>query len=283
MGPSIESINRLSRTLNGQVKDLAAGLPEKQLLPGGVIENSETVSADICDVETFNVSAEVDATSSSGFVCADSSEYSFTPGKICEVEVSIVCALASDSDIDCDSIPPAQNEDECIVGLEYIYSVTNVGPDEENIASLKRTLQDVEIDITSDLGIDKELQAGATAVVSEVLEVNICEGTTFVTTVKVEMELPSDGFACEDTSEYTFTTLVPTQPPTPPPTPLPTSPPTPPPTPLPTLPPTPVPTPVPTLPPTPVPTPLPTPPPTPVPTPVPTPPPTPVPTPPPTQ
>ena len=75
------------------------------------------MSADICDVETFNVSAEVDATSSSGIVCADSSEYRFTPGKICEVEVSIVCTLLSGSDIDCESIPPAQNEDECIVGF----------------------------------------------------------------------------------------------------------------------------------------------------------------------
>jgi len=121
VGPSTESINSLSRTLNGQVKDLAAGLPTTTLLPDNFASVTETVTANICDVETFNVSVEVDATSPSGIVCADSSEYSFTPGKICEVEVSIVCALASDSDIDCESIPPAQNEDECIVGLEYTY------------------------------------------------------------------------------------------------------------------------------------------------------------------
>ena len=102
-------------------------------------------------------------------ICADSSDYSFNPEKICEVEVYIVCEIVSDSDIDCEIISPDYNEEECVVELKYNYSVKNVGPDEDNIASLKRTLQEVEHDITSDLGIDKELQDGATEFVSELI------------------------------------------------------------------------------------------------------------------
>ena len=62
--------------------------------------------------------------------CSDSYEYSFTSGKICEVKVSVVCALAFDSNIDCKSIPSPHNEDECVVEFKYTYSVMNVGTDE---------------------------------------------------------------------------------------------------------------------------------------------------------
>ena len=56
-----------------------------ELVPGDILGITEIVSIDICqEVATFSVSDEVDATSPSGVICGDTSEYEFVVENICK-------------------------------------------------------------------------------------------------------------------------------------------------------------------------------------------------------
>ena len=88
VGPTTENINSLSRTLNGNAKDLTSTLDTTELVPGDDVVKTEIVSIDICQERVKrSVSAKVYETSPSGTICEDTDVYEFDVEKIFDVEV----------------------------------------------------------------------------------------------------------------------------------------------------------------------------------------------------
>ena len=153
VGPTTENIDSLSRTLNGNVKDLTSALVSTELVPGDNVVSTEIVSIDICQEETrFSVSAEVDATSPSGVICEDIAEYEFDVEKICDVEVEIECVLADGSNIDCRSIPAAEDLEDCEVLVEYSYIVSNTSPTPQTVDEFVRNFNGNDQSLIGELG-----------------------------------------------------------------------------------------------------------------------------------
>ena len=86
---------------------------------------------------------------SNGIPCTDTAKYEWKPDKLYEVDVRIICETADGTPIDCNVIPPDKMTDDCKLNVNYIYTVTNVGPTTENIKSLSRKLNGNVKDLTS--------------------------------------------------------------------------------------------------------------------------------------
>ena len=88
VGPTTENINSIYRTLNGNIKYLTSAL--------------DTTEIDIFQEETkISISAELDATLTSGTKYKDTSVYRIDVEKIFDVEVEAECVLADDINTDC--------------------------------------------------------------------------------------------------------------------------------------------------------------------------------------
>ena len=143
---------------------------------------------DICEETIFTAMAEVILDEpSNGIPCIDTAEYEWKPYKICEVDVVITCETADGTPIDCNATPLDETSGDRTVDVNYIYTVTNVGPTYENIRSLSRTLNVNIKDLTSALD--------ATAI-------DICQEESTIS-VSAELDATSPcGTPCEKTAVY---------------------------------------------------------------------------------
>ena len=149
VGPITENIKSLSRTLNGNVKDLTSALDNTELVPGDDAVTTEIVSIDICQEETiFSVSDEVDTTSASGTICEDKAVHEFDVENIFDVEVETEYVLADDSNNDCHSIPPAEEPEDYEVVVEYSHIVTNIIQKPQTVDKLVPNFNGNDNDIT---------------------------------------------------------------------------------------------------------------------------------------
>ena len=63
----------------------------------------------------------------------------------------ITCKTVYGTPIDCNDTPRSETSDDCTADVDYIYTVTNVGPTNYNINSHSRTLNVDVKDLTSAL------------------------------------------------------------------------------------------------------------------------------------
>ena len=116
--PTTENINSLSRTLDGNVKDLTSALDTTELVPGNDVLKPEIFSIDICQEDTtFSVSDDLDETSTSGTTCEDTAVYEIDVQNICDVEVESEFVLADDINTDFCLILPAEDKKDCDVAV----------------------------------------------------------------------------------------------------------------------------------------------------------------------
>jgi len=137
VGPTTETITSLTVTQDGVSSDLIDGLNGTVLDPSSIAEVSVGWQVDLCSGDTFTTNADVVATSPADKTCESTDAYSFTPSADCEVDVDISCtADIGGETYECGAIPDAESVDDCDVVVQYLYTVSNVGPTTETISSL---------------------------------------------------------------------------------------------------------------------------------------------------
>ena len=103
----------------------------------------------------------------------------------------------------CNVIPTAETTDDCTVYVKYSYTVTNVGPTNENIISIFSMLNGNVKDLTYALDTT-ELVPGYDVATNKIISIGICqEVTTIRVSADVDETSPS-GVICKVTAEYEF-------------------------------------------------------------------------------
>ena len=148
---------------------LIGALVSTVLDTGEKVDVTDTVEVDICEDTIFTTTNEVILDKPSNSIpCTDTSEYEWNPDKICELDLVINCETVDGTPIDWNAISISKTTDYYTVDVKYIYTVTNVGPTNDNINRLSRTLNVNDKDLTS--GLDTtELVPGDDIVTTEIV------------------------------------------------------------------------------------------------------------------
>ena len=118
-----------------------------------------------------------------------------------DVEVDMQCVLADGSNTDYPSIPPDEDMEDCDVAVEYSYIVTNTSPNPQTVKKLVQNFNGNDKDLIGDLG-STVLGPVEEVVVTDTVEVEICEYTTFTATTQLIIDGTSNVITCIDTAKY---------------------------------------------------------------------------------
>ena len=182
-GDTTERIYSLVVTRNGETTDITTTFPITDLVPGESAIILQNAVLDICDGSGIGV-FDTDA--------------AFTTGPPADVEVFIACE-SEDGD-ECRSLPQAESPDQCLIEIEYTYTVTNIGAVDANIILFTRT-RNGEFKDLIDLLDDRLLESDETTEVSETEEIDRCIQQSFATNTIVA-QIPNADLLCDDVGSY---------------------------------------------------------------------------------
>ena len=181
-GDDTERIYSLVITRGGETTDITTTFPVTDLAPNESALVLQNAVIDICK----------------GGNGAFDTEAAFTTGPPCDVEVAIACE-SEDGD-ECRALPQAESPDQCLIDIEYTYTVTNTGIVDANIILFTRTRNGEFRDLIGELD-DTFLPLGDVTQVSETEEIDRCVQQSFATNTIVA-QIPNADLLCDDVGSY---------------------------------------------------------------------------------
>ena len=181
-GDETERIYSLVITRGGETTDITSTFPVTDLAPRESALILQNAVIDVCS-EGGNAFA---------------TEAAFTTGPPCDVAVTITCE-SEDGD-ECRALPQAESPDQCLIDIEYTYTVTNIGVVDANIILFTRTRNGEFRDLI-DLLDATFLELGDSTDVTETEEIDRCVQQSFATNTIVA-QVPNADLLCDGVGFY---------------------------------------------------------------------------------